>query len=208
MNQAQSAFSAEAISRLHRPQPDGRKRRLDRVGRAQMLPVCGREIVKGEQLLSIPGQARHRLRILCLVRGNAPSKCLLGMRSAVGLPDLVQCRFHRAMQRLRQFVQYIDRLVHPAALRTGRGRPRPGPPESPSRRPPQPVSAPPQRRGHANSATASSSSRWTPGNPLRWPESACCHAHRSRSALTGSEHADRPSAGAGHHTDKRIRRRV
>jgi hypothetical protein len=58
-----------------------------------MLPVRSGEVIEGEQRFAILGEAVHRLRILRLVRSDESIKRLLGMRPAVGLPDLVQCRF-------------------------------------------------------------------------------------------------------------------
>jgi hypothetical protein len=45
----------------HRAVADRSERAFDDVGRSQMLPVLGREIVEGEQRLAILDQAFHRL---------------------------------------------------------------------------------------------------------------------------------------------------
>ena len=42
---------------------DRRERAFDDIGRAQMLPVLGREIVEGEQRLAILDQALDRRRL-------------------------------------------------------------------------------------------------------------------------------------------------
>ncbi len=45
---------------------DGGEDTLDRIRRSQMNPVLGREVIDGEQFLTIFPQALSRLRVLAL----------------------------------------------------------------------------------------------------------------------------------------------
>lgn len=64
-----------------RPMADGRKRRLDHVGRVDVDPVLGREIVEGQQRPPVLRQARGGFRVLGavgleeLVEGAAAKRC-------------------------------------------------------------------------------------------------------------------------------------
>src|SRR6059036_1115390 len=98
-------------------------RAFDDVGCAQMLPVLGREVVEGQQRIAILAQALDRLVVF-----DAPGldegverheRILLGL----GHPDLLQRSLGFRLLALRQLVQDIGSLVHPAALAT-RLRPR------------------------------------------------------------------------------------
>src|SRR5690554_995961 len=116
MHQAQSALRAHAVPGLSCPQPDRREGRLNRIRRANVLPMCGREVVEGEQLLSILHQAVDGLRVLLLVRRDEPIERLLSIPAAVSLPDLVQRRLRFRLLRLRQLVEDVHGLVDPTAL--------------------------------------------------------------------------------------------
>src|SRR5215471_7650675 len=81
-----------------------------------MLPVLGREIVEGEQRRAILDQALDRLVVF-----DAPGldegierreRILLGL----GHPDLLQRSLGLKLLALRQLVEDIGGLVHPAAL--------------------------------------------------------------------------------------------
>ena len=93
-----------------------RERAFDDVGRAQMLPVLGREVVEGEQRVAILDQALDRLVVFDapgfdegIERGE---RILLGL----GHPDLLQRPLGFRLLALRQLVQDVGGLVHPAAL--------------------------------------------------------------------------------------------
>ncbi len=97
----------------HRAVADGRERAFDYVGRAQMLPVLGREVVEGQQRVAILGQAFHRLVVF-----DAPGldegverceRILLGL----GHPDLLERLLGFRVQALRQLVQDVGGLVYP-----------------------------------------------------------------------------------------------
>src|SRR5690625_3505366 len=53
MHQGHAAFGAVAISGLGRSESNGRKGRLDRIGCPQVLPVGGREVVEGQQAVTV-----------------------------------------------------------------------------------------------------------------------------------------------------------
>ena len=89
--------------------------------RAQMLPVLGREVVESEQRVAILDQAFDRLVVF-----DAPGfdegverreRILLGL----GHPDLLQRPLGFRVLALRQLVQDVGGLVHPAALAAGLG---------------------------------------------------------------------------------------
>ena len=101
--------------------PDRRERAFDDIGRAQMLPVLGRELVEGQQRIAILDQALDSLVVL-----DAPGfdegvegeeRVLLGL----GHPDLLECAFGFRLLALRQLVQDVGGLMHPAALAAGLG---------------------------------------------------------------------------------------
>src|SRR6516225_3096433 len=84
-----------------------------------MLPMLGREIVEGQQCIAIFDQALDRLVVF-----DAPGldedierreRILLGL----GHPDLLQRPLGFRMLALRQLVQHIGGLVHPATLAAG-----------------------------------------------------------------------------------------
>ena len=95
---------------------DRRERAFDEVGRAQMLPVLGGEVVEGEQRVAILDQALDRLVVF-----DAPGfdegvergeRILLGL----GHPNLLQRPLGFRLLALGQLVQDVGGLVHPAAL--------------------------------------------------------------------------------------------
>jgi hypothetical protein len=47
--QIEEGWSRHAVARTSSPVAHGRERRLNRIRRAQMLPVLGREVVKGQR---------------------------------------------------------------------------------------------------------------------------------------------------------------
>ena len=90
MHQGQSAVDAVAISSLGRSESDGGKRRLDRIGCSQVLPVCCREVVEGQQPVAIGGKVFRRLGILVAKgRQKAFERPFSGL-SGIRLPDFVE----------------------------------------------------------------------------------------------------------------------
>jgi len=92
---------------------------LDRIRGAQMDPVLGREIVKGQQAVAVLLQALSRLRILGLIGGDKAIERPPGVFPGLGHPDLVQGGLRFGLHRLRQGIENILGLVHPAALMSG-----------------------------------------------------------------------------------------
>ena len=62
---------------------------FDRVGRAQMHPVLGGEVVEGQQVVLILGQAGDRRRVFLLVFGGKPLQRRRSVDPALGHPDVV-----------------------------------------------------------------------------------------------------------------------
>ena len=60
----------------HRAVPDGGKHALDRVGRAQVIPVLGRKVVEGQQGVAVLEQAGDRLLVFGpVLLGEALDRC-------------------------------------------------------------------------------------------------------------------------------------
>ena len=55
--------------------PHRGKDALDRIRRAQMIPMLGREIEEGQQRIAIPGQAGHGLFVFGAVFVFEPVQC-------------------------------------------------------------------------------------------------------------------------------------
>lgn len=94
---------------------------LDRIGRPQMVPMLGREIVEGQQRVAVFDQAGNRLvafRALFLDERGNRRLCRRAIRRG---PDFAQIGLDRWLQNLRHLVQHVGRFVHSAALVTRRG---------------------------------------------------------------------------------------
>src|ERR1700741_1196438 len=96
-----------------------RERAFNDVRRTQMFPMLGREVVESEERIAILDEAFDRLLVF-----DAPDldedverckRILLGFRH----PDLLQRALGFRLLALRQLVQYVGGLVHPAALAAG-----------------------------------------------------------------------------------------
>jgi hypothetical protein len=81
--------------------------------------VLGGEVEEGEQRLAILDQAGDGPIVLRRVLGREGGERRLGRRSVGRQPDLPQVLPSIGLQRLRQLVQNIDRLVDPTALVPG-----------------------------------------------------------------------------------------
>ena len=92
IHQAQPAFRAHAVPGLLGAKANGRERRLDRIGRAQMLPMLGRKVVERQQLVAILEQALDRLGIFRVIGRDEPIEDLQRMLASARLPNLVQHR--------------------------------------------------------------------------------------------------------------------
>ena len=85
----QHAVTAQITLRALRSVANGAEGRFDRVGRAQALPVHGREIVEGQELVMISLQLAGRLWVFRLIRVNEQREGFLRCSSGLCLPDLV-----------------------------------------------------------------------------------------------------------------------
>ena len=81
-----------------------------------VLPVLGGEIVEGEQHVAVLGQAFDRLVVLRAVDFRECIEGGLGVRPGLGHPDVLERPLGFALQTLRQPVEDVGGLVHPAAL--------------------------------------------------------------------------------------------
>jgi hypothetical protein len=80
----------EASFRPCRSMADGCEGALDRVGRPQMLPVLGGEVVEGEQHVTILRQAFDRLVVLRAVDFRESIEGGLGIPRGLGHPDVLK----------------------------------------------------------------------------------------------------------------------
>ncbi len=81
-----------------------------------MLPVLGGEVVEGEQHVAILGQALDRLVVFRAVGFRERIEGGLGVLPGLGHPDVLKRSLGFALQTLRQSVEDVGCLVHPAAL--------------------------------------------------------------------------------------------
>ena len=92
------------------------ERRFDRVRCAEVSPLRGREVVEAQQHVAILPQTLARSRILGIVLGQEVIERVARCLACLGLPDIVQVALGPRLHTLREFAQYVARLVEPAAL--------------------------------------------------------------------------------------------
>ena len=96
--------------------PNRRECRFDGIGRSQVPPVLGREVIEGQQLLAILPQTFARFLILGVVFFQEVIECCLGVRFRFRLPDFVDVTFGFRLNALGHSVQHVGRLVDPTTL--------------------------------------------------------------------------------------------
>jgi hypothetical protein len=111
VHESEPALGADTIPGFRCPQSDRREGRHDRIGRPDMLPVHGGEVVECKQPGAILDQTYDGLQILVLAGRDETVERPLGSSPAVDLPDLMQRRLGVAVQTLRQLVEYLDGFV-------------------------------------------------------------------------------------------------
>ena len=99
-------FTAEAAfgpggSKAHRGEGA-----FDRIGGSQVLPVLGREVVEGEQLHPVLGQAGDGLVVLGTEDFHEEVEGFLGLVLGFGHPDVLQALLDLGLDGLRQLVQH------------------------------------------------------------------------------------------------------
>ena len=107
---------AEAARGLDGPQAHGCAGAFYGSGRAQVLPVLGREVVEGEQPRAVLGQAGRGLVVLGAVGLQEEVERLLGPILGLGHPDVLPVPLGLGLEGLGQLVQHVAGLVQPAAL--------------------------------------------------------------------------------------------
>src|ERR1700730_17581124 len=85
-----------------------------------MLPVLGREVIEGKQRVAILGQALGRLVVFAAPGFDEGLERYEGVLPGLGHPDLLERPLGLRLQTLRQLVEDIGGLVHPAALASDR----------------------------------------------------------------------------------------
>src|SRR5438445_12228589 len=81
-----------------------------------MNPMLGREVVKGQQLLTVFAETFTSSLVLRLVFRQKRLKRLVRLLSGLGHPDLVQVGLGSGLYALGHVVEHIGCLVYPAAL--------------------------------------------------------------------------------------------
>src|SRR5665213_1852157 len=81
-----------------------------------MLPVFGRKVIKRKQRIAILDQALDRLVVFYAPGFDEGVECHEGILLGLGHPDLLERTLGFRLLALRQLVQDIGSLVHPAAL--------------------------------------------------------------------------------------------
>ena len=84
--------------------------------------MLSREVIESEQDISVLLQAFCDFRVFRTIGSEKPIKCLIRIGFRLGAIDFPQRRFGLRLPLLRQFVEDIGSLMHPAALFL-RGRP-------------------------------------------------------------------------------------
>ena len=84
-----------------------------------VLPMLGREVEEGEQLVAILHQAVDRLVVFRAVFLGKDVDRLLGGRPIRRRPDLAQVMLDLALDRFRHLVEHVRCLVHRAPLVAG-----------------------------------------------------------------------------------------
>ena len=120
-DQRQNRFPRDAPWRLVRSQSHRGKGRFDRIGRANVHPVLGREVVEGTQLFAVFLKTLNRLRVLRAIGLDEGIERLVCMRACGRYPDLVPRRLRFGLNAFWHRIEHIARFVHPAAL-LARGR--------------------------------------------------------------------------------------
>lgn len=80
--QTQEGCARDTVLRPVGAVSHGREGRLDRIGRAQMHPVLGWEVIEGEQVIALSDELVDRLGILCLIGLHKATE--EGLRRQVG----------------------------------------------------------------------------------------------------------------------------
>src|SRR5215510_7649734 len=115
----QHGDAGEASASLVGPCTHGGKSRFDWIGRPNMPPMLGRNIVKCEQYLSVLGQALRCLGILAFISSDEEVKRYLRTLAVWRHPDGLEALFGLRLEVFGQLVQHIGRLMHPPPLPAG-----------------------------------------------------------------------------------------
>jgi hypothetical protein len=81
---------------------DRRKGGFNNVGRAQVFPVFGWEVLEGKQRIAIRGQALDRFVVFDVPGLNESIECGERILLGLGHPDLLQCPLRFRLLALRQ----------------------------------------------------------------------------------------------------------
>ena len=99
----------------------GGERGLDGIRGADVDPVLGWKVIRGEQRVTVLRETVHGPRVFGAIFLVEESHRRFGRDPALGHPDLVQIDLGLSLGLRGQVVEYVARLVHPTALVTCRG---------------------------------------------------------------------------------------
>ena len=95
---------------------------FDGVGRPQVNPVFGREVIERQQHVAIFLQTLHGLGVLGAISFQEGVEGLISSGAGRHHPDLMQLLFGCRLQACGQLIEHIGRLVDPTALFSGTGK--------------------------------------------------------------------------------------
>ena len=85
--------------------------RLNGIGRSQVLRVCGRKVLEGQQFIAIVGQLPGGLRIFARIDVDEAHEGDERILACGGLPDSLQALFGAAVLRFGRSVEHVAGLV-------------------------------------------------------------------------------------------------
>ena len=118
-HQAQQGIAGHAVLGPNRTVADCGKGGFDRVGGANMQPVLGRKVVKGQQGSAILQQFFHGLGVLGAEIPRKPVKRLFCLDLSLRHPDIMETRLGLGLNGFGHFVEDVGRLMYPTPLAAG-----------------------------------------------------------------------------------------
>ena len=89
---------------------------FDGIGRPQVFPVFGREVVEGQEFFAVLGQTFTGLGILRAAGREEQVEGLFGLDAGGCHPDVVNLLLGSWLLTLGHFIQNVHGLMNPAAL--------------------------------------------------------------------------------------------
>jgi len=113
---SQTSFATEASLGFSGTMSNSGEGAFNRIGRADVLPVFGWEVIEGQENVAVFGHFADGLIVFDAIGCDEEVERSLRIHPRLRLPDVVQVAFGLGLNRLGHRVQYIARFVEPAAL--------------------------------------------------------------------------------------------